>query len=59
MGKLIDDDLLNTFAVVAETPEALATEIKSRYGELGDRITPILYSLEIELAPLVLDALRS
>ncbi len=59
MGKLIDDDLLNTFAVVAETPEALAAEIKNRYGELGDRITPILYSLEIELAPLVLDALRS
>ena len=59
MGSLIDDDFLNTVAVVAETPEAAAKEIKARYGECGDRITPILYSGENELAPLILDALKS
>jgi probable F420-dependent oxidoreductase len=59
MGSLIDDDFLNTVAVVAETPEAAAKEIKARYGEYGDRITPILYSGENELAPAILNALKS
>ncbi|HEX5616390.1 MAG TPA: LLM class F420-dependent oxidoreductase [Acidimicrobiia bacterium] len=36
MGELIDDDVLTTFAVVAE-PEAVANELRARYGDLVDR----------------------
>ena len=59
MALLIDDELLNTVAVVAETPEAAATEIKSRYGDQGDRITPGFYSGEKGLAARVIKALRA
>jgi len=38
MGKLIDDEILETFAVVAE-PEALATKLAERYGDVVDRIS--------------------
>ena len=37
MGELIDDEILNTFAVVAE-PEQVAAAMKARYGGLVDRI---------------------
>ena len=59
MALLIDDELLNTVAVVAETPEAAAAEIKLRYGEQGDRITPGFYSGEKGLATRVIKALRA
>jgi probable F420-dependent oxidoreductase len=36
MGELIDDDILNTFAVVAE-PEGVAAELKRRYSGVVDR----------------------
>ena len=38
MGTLIDDSLLNQFAVVAE-PQALAGTLTSRYGDLVDRMS--------------------
>lgn len=38
MGELIDDSLLNEFAVVAE-PTALAGALTSRYGDLVDRMS--------------------
>ena len=38
MGELIDDDMLNTFAVVAE-PEAVAAELGKRYGDVIGRIS--------------------
>ncbi len=38
MGGLIDDDVLNAFAVVAE-PDRLAAEIVRRYGGLVDRVS--------------------
>jgi probable F420-dependent oxidoreductase len=38
MGELIDDDILNTFAVVAE-PAKLAAGLKDRYGGVIDRIS--------------------
>ena len=59
MTTLIDDELLNTVAVVAETPEAVADEIKKRYSDQGDRITPAFYSGEEGLASRVISALRS
>ncbi|MFM8304177.1 MAG: LLM class F420-dependent oxidoreductase [Actinomycetota bacterium] len=37
MGELVDDDVLGTFAVVAE-PEQVARRVKERYGDLVDRI---------------------
>src|SRR4051812_34979380 len=37
MGELVDDDLLGTFAVVAE-PEQVAPRMRERYGDLVDRI---------------------
>ena len=38
MGQLIDDDMLNTFAVVAE-PEHIADELHRRYGDVIQRIS--------------------
>jgi hypothetical protein len=38
MGELIDDEILNTFAVVGE-PEAVAPELLKRYGDCVTRIS--------------------
>jgi len=38
MGNLIDDEMLNTFAVVAE-PELVAPQIHRRYGDVIDRLS--------------------
>lgn len=38
MGSLIDDTVLNSFAVVAG-PESVAAEIKRRFGGLADRVS--------------------
>jgi len=37
MGELIDDEILNTFAVVAD-PESVAPELRRRYGDVIQRI---------------------
>jgi len=38
MGELIDDEILHTFAVVAE-PEQIGAELHTRYGDIVDRIS--------------------
>ena len=38
MGELIDDEILNTFAVVG-TPEDVAPELHRRYGDVIDRVS--------------------
>jgi probable F420-dependent oxidoreductase len=38
MGTLIDDDILDAFAIVAE-PEQIAPKMKERYGDVVDRIS--------------------
>ena len=38
MGKLIDDEVLNSFAIVG-APEALAPELRRRFGDVVDRMT--------------------
>ena len=38
MGDLIDDEILNTFAVVGE-PEQIAPELQRRYGDVIERIS--------------------
>ena len=58
MGTLIDDELLNSVAVVAESPEKVAEEIQKRYKGKGARISPAFYSGEIELASQVIQELR-
>jgi probable F420-dependent oxidoreductase len=58
MANLIDDELLNTIAVIAENPKEAAEKIKSRYSGKGDRLTPALYSENPELAPEMLKALK-
>ena len=48
MGQLIDDDMLNTFAVVG-SPAEVAAKIASRFKGKVDRVSPILYQPDIEL----------
>ena len=38
MANLVDDDILDAFAVVAE-PEQIATELKRRYADVVDRVS--------------------
>ncbi|WP_428119792.1 LLM class F420-dependent oxidoreductase [Candidatus Poriferisodalis sp.] len=38
MGELVDDDILDAFAVVAE-PEAVAAELKRRFDDVVDRVS--------------------
>jgi hypothetical protein len=38
MGNLINDEILNTFAVVGP-PEAVAPELNKRYGDVIDRLS--------------------
>jgi hypothetical protein len=38
MGDLVDDEVLNTFAVVGP-PESIAPELGRRYGDVIDRLS--------------------
>jgi hypothetical protein len=38
MGDLIDDEVLNTFAVIGH-PQDAGAELKRRYGDIVDRVT--------------------
>ena len=59
MGKLIDDEILNTFAVVGE-PEHIAPELTRRYGDVIQRISFYApYKSDPERWSPVLDALRA
>ena len=48
LNDLIDDDLLNTFAVVG-TPKEVASKIASRYQGKVDRISPVVYQPDVPL----------
>jgi probable F420-dependent oxidoreductase len=59
MGELIDDDILTTFAVVAE-PDQVAPELSNRYGDVIDRISFYApYKAEPERWRPVIDALKA
>jgi probable F420-dependent oxidoreductase len=59
MGGLIDDEILNTFAVVAE-PEGVAPELTTRYGDVIQRISFYApYASDAKRWQGVMDALRS
>ena len=59
MGAAIDDEILHTFAVVAE-PGALADELLRRYGDLFTRMslyTP--YAIDPEITATVMSDLNA
>ncbi len=59
MGDLIDDEILSTFAVVAE-PEAVAPELHRRYGDVIQRISFYApYRTDPERWARIIDALES
>lgn len=59
MGTLIDDEILNTFAVVGE-PEELAPELHKRYGDCIHRISFYApYKSDPERWRAVMDALKA
>jgi probable F420-dependent oxidoreductase len=59
MGRLVEDDVLNAFAVVAE-PGDLAGEIRRRYGALVDRVSfYTTYEIDTEVWEPVVQALNS
>ena len=58
MGDLITDEILQTFAVVAE-PSRVAPELLARYGDLVDRISFYApYKSEPDTWLPVIDALK-
>ncbi len=58
MGTLITDDILTTFAVVAE-PEQLAAGLLGRFGDIVTRLSFYApYAVEPDVWPLVLDELH-
>jgi probable F420-dependent oxidoreductase len=59
MGELIDDDILRTFAVVAE-PEGVAAELKRRYAGVVDRCSFYApYKIEVDRWRRVIDDLKA
>ena len=60
MSHLIDDEMLNTFAVVAE-PDQVANRIQSRYGDCVDRM--LFYTFindhNSDVWPQIVDALKT
>jgi probable F420-dependent oxidoreductase len=59
MGELIDDEILNTFAVVGE-PEQIAPELTKRYGDVISRISFYApYKTDPERWRGVLDSLKA
>ncbi len=59
MGTLIDDEILNTFAVVG-APEDIAPELERRYGDVVDRISFYApYETDPERWTPVMDALKA
>jgi probable F420-dependent oxidoreductase len=59
MGELIDDEILQTFAVVGE-PEAIAPELRRRYGDVISRISfYVPYRSEPDRWRAVLDDLKA
>jgi len=58
MGGLIDDDVLNAFAVVAE-PAKVAAELAHRYGGLVDSWLGTVASMDPDVERAALETLRS
>ncbi len=59
MAELVDDEMLTTFAVVAERPEAIAQAVKTRYGSLLDRVSGAYLQANPERERQLLSAFRN
>ena len=57
LASLVDDEVLNTFAVVGE-PGQVAAGIRERLGDSADRVSPIAYSTSPEPLRVLLNAMR-
>ncbi len=58
LASLVDDEVLNTFAVVGE-PDAVAAGIRERMGDIADRVSPVAYSTSPEPLRALLEAMRA
>jgi hypothetical protein len=59
MSRLVDDEVLHTFAVVAE-PARVAGEIRRRYGALVDRVSfYTAYEIDAEVWEPIVQELRT
>lgn len=58
MANLVDDEMLNGFAVVGE-PKEIARKILARYDGIADRISPVIYQPNAELLSAVLQELKA
>lgn len=58
MGTLIDDEILGTFAVVAE-PSAVAAGLKGRFGDVVDRVSFYAPATDPEIWQPVIDQLKA
>jgi probable F420-dependent oxidoreductase len=58
LASLVDDKVLNTFAVVGE-PATVAAGIHERLGATADRVSPVVYSLSPEPLRALLQAMRA
>ena len=58
MGTLIDDSIMNEFAVIAE-PQQIASQFKSRYGDLIDRTSAAYANLPHETRLQIIDELSA
>jgi len=57
MAHIIDDDVISAFAVVAE-PDQVATAVRDRYGDIGDRVS-LYFGLAREVSERIATDLRS
>jgi probable F420-dependent oxidoreductase len=57
MAKLVDDEMLHTFAVVGE-PAEVASQISERFGGKVERVSPVIYSPSTDLLAELLRQLR-
>jgi len=57
LAALVDDEMLNTFAVVGEPP-AVAQQIVDRFSGQVERVSPVIYSPSPDLLGVLLDNIR-
>lgn len=55
--RLVDDEMLNTFAIVGE-PAEVARTIQSRYASRVERVSPVIYTPDVALLGTLLSEIR-
>jgi probable F420-dependent oxidoreductase len=57
MAELVDDDILNTFALVGE-PLEVARKLVARFDGKVQRVSPVIYSADTELLQTLVETIR-